>query len=65
VLCAGPRCSISPEPRWEEYTICTAVAPDDVFTVRMYGGRAAHTGNVFGLSQWYGREMDAPDYTTA
>ncbi len=40
-LCRGPgadpRCSISRDPRWEEYTICTAVAPDDVFTVRTYG----------------------------
>ena len=34
---ADPRCSISRDPRWEEYTICTAVAPDDVFTVRTYG----------------------------
>jgi hypothetical protein len=32
-----PMCSISREPRWEEYTICTAVAPGDVFTVRRYG----------------------------
>jgi len=35
--CADPRCSISRDPQWEEYTICTAVAPDDVFTVRTYG----------------------------
>ena len=27
-------CSISGEPRREEYTICTAVAADAVFTVR-------------------------------
>ena len=26
-----------PRPRWEEYTTCTAVAPDAVFTVRRYG----------------------------
>ena len=26
-------CSISREPRWKECTICTAVAPDAVFTV--------------------------------
>jgi hypothetical protein len=26
-----------PRPRWEECTICTAVAPDEVFTVRTYG----------------------------
>ncbi len=28
-------CSISREPRRLEYTICTAHAPEDVFTVRM------------------------------
>ena len=38
-LWADPRCSISRDPRREEYTICTAVAPDDVFTVRTYGTR--------------------------
>jgi hypothetical protein len=38
-LCADPKCSISRDPRREEYTICTAVAPDDVFTVRTYGTR--------------------------
>ena len=38
-LCADPRCSISRDPRREKYTICTAVAPDDVFTVRTYGTR--------------------------
>jgi hypothetical protein len=27
-------CSMSREPRWEEYAICTAVAPDAVLTVR-------------------------------
>ena len=36
-LCADPRCLISRDLRREEYTICTAVAPDDVFTVRTYG----------------------------
>jgi hypothetical protein len=30
---------MSREPRCEEYTICTAVAPDAVFTVRTYGTR--------------------------
>jgi hypothetical protein len=30
-------CSISREPRCDEYTICKAVAPDAVFTVRTYG----------------------------
>ena len=28
---------MSRDPRREEYTICTAVAPDAVFTVRTYG----------------------------
>jgi hypothetical protein len=32
-------CSISRDPRCEEYTICTAVAPDAVFTFRTYGTR--------------------------
>jgi hypothetical protein len=27
---------VGDEPRWYEYTICTAVAPDAVFTVRTY-----------------------------
>ena len=35
--CAKPRCSISREPRRDEYTICTAVAPNFVFTVLTYG----------------------------
>jgi len=30
-------CSISRDPRRDEYTICTAVAPDAVLTVRRYG----------------------------
>ena len=34
-----PRCSISRDPRREDHTTCTAVAPDVVFTVRMYGTR--------------------------
>jgi hypothetical protein len=37
-------CSISREPRREECTICTAVAPDAVFTVRRYGD----TGQAYG-----------------
>jgi hypothetical protein len=41
-LWAEPRWSISREPRREEYTICTALAPEDVFTVRAYGS-PAHT----------------------
>jgi hypothetical protein len=28
---------MSRDPRWDECTICTAVAPDEVFTVRTYG----------------------------
>jgi hypothetical protein len=36
-LCAEPMCSISREPLRREYTICTARAPDEVFTVRMCG----------------------------
>ena len=32
-------CSISRAARCEEYTICAALAPDDVFTVRTYGTR--------------------------
>ena len=30
-------CSIPRDPRRDEYTTCTAVAPDFVFTVRTYG----------------------------
>jgi hypothetical protein len=30
-------CSTSRDPRREECTICTAVAPEAVFTVRTYG----------------------------
>ena len=37
--CADPRCSISRDPRRDEHTICTAVAPDFVFTVLTYGTR--------------------------
>ena len=43
-LWADPRWSISREPRREEYTICTAVAPEDVFTVRTYGDTRLHYG---------------------
>ena len=32
-----------PRPAWKEYTICTAVAPDAVLTVRTYG-----TGPLYG-----------------
>jgi hypothetical protein len=34
---AEPMCSISRDPRCQEQTICAAVAPDAVFTVRTYG----------------------------
>jgi len=34
---AEPRCSMSRELRREERTICTAIAPKAVFTVRTYG----------------------------
>src|SRR6266511_369514 len=34
---ADPMCSMSRDPRREECTICTALAPDAVFTVRTYG----------------------------
>ena len=37
--CADPRCSISRDPRREDHTTCTAVAPEVVFTVRTYGTR--------------------------
>ncbi len=43
-LCAEPRWSISRDPRREEYTICTAVTPEDVFTVRTYGDTRSHYG---------------------
>jgi len=35
-VCAEPMCSRLRDPRREEYTICTAVAPEAVFTVRTY-----------------------------
>ena len=43
VVVREPMCSISRDPRREEYTICTALAPDAVFTVRTYG-----TGPLYG-----------------
>ena len=39
--CADPRCSISRDPRREDHTTRTAVAPDAVFTVRMRGAEMA------------------------
>jgi hypothetical protein len=44
VVRAEPMCSISRDPRRDEWTICTAVAPDVVFTVRRYGD----TGPAYG-----------------
>ena len=37
--CADPRCSIFREPRRDDHTTCTPVAPDFVLTVRTYGTR--------------------------
>jgi hypothetical protein len=34
---ADPMCSMSRDPRREECTICTAMAPGPVFTMRTYG----------------------------
>jgi hypothetical protein len=31
---AEPKCSILRDPRRDDHTICTAVAPEEVFTVR-------------------------------
>ena len=39
---AEPRCSIERDPRREDHTICTAVAPEAVFTVRMLATAAAY-----------------------
>jgi hypothetical protein len=33
--CGDPMCSMSRNPRRYEWTICTAVAPDPVLTVRI------------------------------
>jgi len=40
--CAEPICSIDREPRRQDHTICTAVAPDAVFTVRTKAISAAY-----------------------
>ncbi|BCQ06740.1 hypothetical protein JMUB5695_00149 [Mycobacterium heckeshornense] len=40
--CAEPMCSIEREPRRQDHTICTAVAPDAVFTVRTKATSAAY-----------------------
>jgi hypothetical protein len=39
-LRAEPRCSIWRDPFREDHAICTAVAPDAVFTVRTYATTA-------------------------
>ena len=41
--CADPMCSMLRDPRCDDQTTCTAVAPDFVFTVRTYG-----TGPLYG-----------------
>ena len=41
-VCAEPRCSIFRDPRREDHTICTAVAPEVVFTVRTYATTAPY-----------------------
>jgi hypothetical protein len=40
--CADPMCSMLRDPRREDQTTCTAVAPDFVFTVRTYGTGPLH-----------------------
>ena len=37
--CAEPMCSMFRDPRREDHTICTAAAPNAVFTVRTYATR--------------------------
>lgn len=37
--CADPRCSICRDPRRDDHTTCTAVAPDLVLAVLTYGTR--------------------------
>ena len=44
-------CSISREPRRKEYTICTAVAPEAVFTVRAYGTAPLYSPG-FSVQTW-------------
>jgi hypothetical protein len=39
---AEPMCSIERNRLRQDHTTCTAVAPEDVFTVRTYGTRAAY-----------------------
>lgn len=44
--CADPTCSRSSEPPRAEYTICTAVAPDAVCTVRTDATNEQRTGSI-------------------
>jgi len=37
-----PRCSIERDPRRDDHTICTAAAPELVFTVRTYATTAPY-----------------------
>src|SRR4029077_1560276 len=39
---ADPRCSIERDPRRDDHTICTAIAPELVFTVRTYATAAPY-----------------------
>jgi hypothetical protein len=41
-LCPEPRCSIRREPRREDHTTWTALAPEDVRTVRTYATAAGY-----------------------
>ena len=49
--CAEPMCSIEREPFRQDHTICTATAPDEVFTVRTYAigsqGRGVRSADPF------------------
>jgi hypothetical protein len=45
---SDPMCSIFRDPRRDEYTICTAVAPDAVLTVRTYGTRRSYSAWSYG-----------------
>jgi hypothetical protein len=45
-------CSISRDPRREDHTICTAVAPDAVFTVRTYGTGPLYDPGLQRLKGW-------------
>ncbi len=55
---------MSSDPRWDEYTICTAVAPDAVFTVRTYGTRPLYgpglVADLLTVSQEPAGQSDVP-----